>query len=539
MHADAGGATPEGQHARPEGREMKPEGPNEGREPEGQRAVNRDGVPCAAHTHMPHRALKVPEGRTGSAWVTRATGGVRQPAAALIATSPEALRLLLERRRQEARARLLVREQARRWELWRRWAWCRGSCGAAVLQAGGRGMMARRRARAERVGAGEGWLVVAGWRHGLVPLGADIVDICAELETNAQGGGTSSCEVEAGVQPGHGARSTGAAGVISEVQAAGTLQAAARAWLVQRRVAAEMARVRAELDEPGWLRASALELEKLLQAEAAGAGAAPTGAEAAATEAAAAAASASGKARRRAETRAGRKRAARAARTARAGEVVATQARAEAAAEERLAAEAEAEAEATARAAAGAVAAAEAEAEARLAARAAVRMALAAARAAEAEEAAAVEAVARAAEEAHAAVEAAAEAETMARVAAEAAGAAKAAAAASTKARRALPRAARGRPGGRGAGGVGAEVVMAEEMAAEANRHARRMAAWAEEARAAEAAMRASVGGEAHWQAGARARAEAHEAGGGGWRAEVRRNLEAAFARAASQQEGA
>ena len=96
-----------------------PEGQQEGREPEGQHAVNRDGVPCAAHTHVLHRAPKVPEGRTGSTWVTRATGGVRQPAAALIATSPEALRLLLERRRQEARARLLVREQARRWELWR------------------------------------------------------------------------------------------------------------------------------------------------------------------------------------------------------------------------------------------------------------------------------------------------------------------------------------------------------------------------------------------------------------------------------------
>ena len=505
----------------PERQTTMPEGQQEDREPEGQQAVNRDGVPCAAHSHVLHRAPKVPEGRTGSTWVTRATGGVRQPAAALIATSPEALRLLLERRRQEARARLLVREQARRWELWRRWAWCRGSCGAAVLQAGGRGMMARRRARAERVGAGEGWLFVAGWRDGLVPLGADMAD----METNMADMETNISEVVAEVQPGHGARSMGASGVISEVQAAGTLQAAARALLAQRRVAAEMARVRAELDEPGWLRASALELEKLLQAEAAGAGAAPTVAEAAATEAAAAAAAAAGKARRRAETRAGRKRAARAA------EAVATQARAEAAAEARLAAEAEAEAEATGRAAADAVAAVEAEAEARLAAIAAVRMALVAARAAEAEEAAAVEAVARAAEEAQAAAEAAAEAEAMARVAAEAAGAVKAAAAASTKARRALPRAARGRPGVRGAGGVGAEVVMAEEMAAEANRHARRMAAWAEEARAAEAAVRVSVGEQAARRlsdSGARV-----EGDGCGWRDEVRCNLEAAFARAA------
>ena len=122
FYVGAGGAKPEGQRGMPERQTTMPEGQQEDREPEGQQAVNRDGVPCAAHTHVLHRAPKVPEGRTGSTWVKRATGGVRQPAAALIATSPEALKRLLERRRQEARARLLVREQARRWELWRRWA---------------------------------------------------------------------------------------------------------------------------------------------------------------------------------------------------------------------------------------------------------------------------------------------------------------------------------------------------------------------------------------------------------------------------------
>eukprot|EP00966_Prymnesium_polylepis_P215939 4999155-Prymnesium_polylepis.1 len=59
---------------------------------------------------------------------------------------------------------------------------------------------------------------------------------------------------------------------------------------------------------------------------------------------------------------------------------------------------------------------------------------------------------------------------------------------------RALPRAARGRPrASREAGGVGAEVVMAEEMAAEADRHAQQMAAWAQEAREAEAAIQQSA----------------------------------------------
>ena len=61
------------------------------------------------------------------------------------------------------------------------------------------------------------------------------------------------------------------------------------------------------------------------------------------------------------------------------------------------------------------------------------------------------------------------------------------------------------------------------------------MAAWAAEARAAEAATRASVGGEAHRRAVARARAEAHD----GWREEVRRNLQAAFERAEARQVGA
>ena len=72
---------------------------------------------------------------------------------------------------------------------------------------------------------------------------------------------------------------------------------------------------------------------------------------------------------------------------------------------------------------------------------------------------------------------------------------------------------------------------MAVEMAAEAERHARQMAAWAREAREAEAAVRASVGEQV-----ARRLSDSGgcmEGAGGEWREEVRRNLEAAFARAA------
>ena len=406
----------------PEGRRARPEWHNEVRRPEGQQAVDADGVPCAAHTHVLHRAPTVPEGRAGLAWATSAVRGVRQRAAASIASTPEELWLLLERRRREARARLLVREQARHWESWRRWAWCRGSCGAAVMQAGARGMMARRRARAERVGVGGGWLFVAGWRDGLVPLGADIFDVCAELETNTRVGDAGSCEVEVGVLAGRVGCSAGTVGVAAEAQAAERLRAAMREWLARRRVAAEVARVRAEWEEPGWLRASALELAELLRAEAADAGAAQAVAEAAA--AAEVAEAEAGRARTRAEAKA-RKRVARAARAAEATEAATAQARAEAAEEARLATEAEAEAEATARMAGAAAAAAEAEAQARLAVRAAVRTALAAVRAAEAEEAAAAQVVAMAAAEARTAAEAEAEAEAMARTAAAAAEAAR------------------------------------------------------------------------------------------------------------------
>ena len=76
--------------------------------------------------------------------------------------------------------------------------------------------------------------------------------------------------------------STGATGLAAEARAAKRLRAAVRAWLARRRVAAEVARVRAEWEEPGWLRASALELAELQRAEAANAGAAQAVAEAAA-----------------------------------------------------------------------------------------------------------------------------------------------------------------------------------------------------------------------------------------------------------------
>ena len=277
FHVEAGVATPERRRSMPEGRRARPEWHNEVRRPEGQQAVDADGVPCAAHTHVLHRAPTVPEGRAGLAWATSAVRGVRQRAATSIASTPEELRLLLERRRREARARLLVREQTRHWESWRRWAWCRGSCGAAVMQAGARGMMARRRARAERVGSEEGWLFVAGWCDGLVPLGADMADIetnMADMETNIIASDVGISEVVAEDDVGRLGGSTGATRLAAEARAVERLRAAVRAWLARRRVAAEVARVRAEWEEPGWLRASALELAELQRAEAANAGAA-------------------------------------------------------------------------------------------------------------------------------------------------------------------------------------------------------------------------------------------------------------------------
>eukprot|EP00966_Prymnesium_polylepis_P276574 6389827-Prymnesium_polylepis.1 len=54
----------------------------------------------------------------------------------------------------------------------------------------------------------------------------------------------------------------------------------------------------------------------------------------------------------------------------------------------------------------------------------------------------------------------------------------------------------RGWAGGGVPRGASAEARMAVEVAAEAERHARQMAAWAREAREAEAAVRASVGGQ-------------------------------------------
>ena len=65
----------------PERQTTMPEGQQEDPEPEGQQAVNRDGVPCAAHTHVLHRAPKVPEGADGvdlgdarNGWCAKAGG---------------------------------------------------------------------------------------------------------------------------------------------------------------------------------------------------------------------------------------------------------------------------------------------------------------------------------------------------------------------------------------------------------------------------------------------------------------------------------
>eukprot|EP00966_Prymnesium_polylepis_P021887 502944-Prymnesium_polylepis.1 len=76
---------------------------------------------------------------------------------------------------------------------------------------------------------------------------------------------------------------------------------------------------------------------------------------------------------------------------------------------------------------------------------------------------------------------------------------------------------------------------MAEGMAAKAERHARRMAAGAEEARSTAAAIRASSVGEARRLVGTCARVSSR--GDGGWGDEARRNLEAALARAVRRPE--
>ena len=243
---EAGGALPEGRRAMPEGRLTKPEGLQARADtlsPAGtdgdQRAAHGGRASCGKHQWTrPERQRRKPEGRK-----------VCQQAATAVASSPEAVTRELERRLREARARLLVREQARQWELWRRWAWCRGSCGAAVLQAGAPGMMARRRARAERVGSEEGWLFVAGWCDGLVPLGADMADTetnMADMETNIIASDVGISEVVAEDDVGRLGGSTGATGLAAEARAAERLRAAVRAWLARRRVAAEVALVRAE-----------------------------------------------------------------------------------------------------------------------------------------------------------------------------------------------------------------------------------------------------------------------------------------------------
>ena len=139
--------------------------------------------------HVPHQSST---GEAGAAsQLRRERRALYQPSATAVTSSPREAAELLERRRREARARLKVREQVRRWEQWRRWAWCRGSCSAAVLHAGARGMLARRRKWAAQAGTGDGWTFVAGWGDGLVPLGGDWETNIAELETTTYGAAAS------------------------------------------------------------------------------------------------------------------------------------------------------------------------------------------------------------------------------------------------------------------------------------------------------------------------------------------------------------
>jgi len=78
---------------------------------------------------------------------------------------------------------------------------------------------------------------------------ADMETNMADMETNIIASDVGISEVVAEDDVGRLGGSTGATGLAAEARAAERLRAAVRAWLARRRVAAEVARVRAEWEE--------------------------------------------------------------------------------------------------------------------------------------------------------------------------------------------------------------------------------------------------------------------------------------------------
>ena len=512
-------STSQGHIARPMAGDVSPSG---GRSNEVRRA------PCTSprasnkfHHRTPEGRWTKPERRRGGTQAGLASSTTHQVAATAIATSPEEAVRILEGRQAEAMKRLARRELEHRE---RRWAV------EAGYRDGGSVVFLRARARA----------MLAGWRAsarrertvGLGQAGGASPQLASECEADI-GGGVAS-DNGTGVHGGQLERSAFAGAAWTEGRAVARLQQAAREVLARRGVERELARCSADLGMPGWLRASQLELERMLQAEAA-AREAEAEAEAVAETKAEAKAKAVAEA---AEARAAKARAKAAARATRA-------AAARVAAEAKAAVEAEAKAVAKAVAEAAEVAKAEAEAEAAQAkAEAAVR---GAARAAEAR-VVAFFAEAKAAEEMTAAEAVAVAAKAAARLAEaegthqgqrreepgrEVAEVAQEEKRAAREARAALwQRAEAVRALAVAEAETQAALVAASESEVlEAGRRGWWLAERVEEAREWERGVRASLE-EAEGQL---ARSRARVVAGGGWRLEVERNLEAAFARVAER----
>ena len=311
-----------------------------------------------------------PERRASWTFVAPVDGPWRREAATVTAASAEEVEQELERRAAEARERLQERERKNREEWATRWAHKYGFCNPPVLLAGARGPLASRRAAPAR--GSEGGSKLAGGRP---PQDMGDWETNIGLELNIIG------EQEAGTRVEGVGRSADGRRALTEAQARARVQVAVREWLAGRHLARELARWEAEWEEPGWLRASVRELERMQRVEAAAVETqALAAAEAAAEAEAAYLVAAEAKASLEVEAVA----VAKAARG-----VVAARAACVVAAEEGAGAEAKARAEAEAKAVAEAEAAEAAKAEARAAraeAKAKVKAVKRAARAAEARE---------------------------------------------------------------------------------------------------------------------------------------------------------
>ena len=139
-----------------------------------------------------------------------------------------------------------------------RWAHKYGFCNPPVLLAGARGPLASRRAAPAR--GSEGGSKLAGGRP---PQDMGDWETNIGLELNIIG------EQEAGTRVEGVGRSADGRRALTEAQARARVQVAVREWLAGRHLARELARWEAEWEEPGWLRASVRELERMQRVEAA------------------------------------------------------------------------------------------------------------------------------------------------------------------------------------------------------------------------------------------------------------------------------